>query len=99
MKYAVCLNGSRPNGDAAMSKRARITLNPDMDTAADPATGSVADQETGPDIRNDFTTGADNPSGSSGTLGRVLNAGTLVKAVFAGLAVVSLVLLWKNKRP
>ena len=81
-----------------MSRRARITLEPEPeaettfveDTAsAEPESGTTDDASVA---------GADNVAATAaGQAG--LDRGTIIKAVLAGLAVVALVLIWKNRRP
>ncbi|MEN8763374.1 MAG: hypothetical protein ABF290_13160 [Thiogranum sp.] len=83
-----------------MSKRARITLNPEMETEPYQATQaeSVPLPDKEPPTHNGFTAAADKPSRPSLPAQRALNVGIIVKVVLAGLAVASLLLLWKNRR-
>ena len=81
-----------------MSKRARITLNPEVETETIQATEAAPLPETEPHAHNGFATAADNPARARAPVQRGLSIGTIVKLVFAGLAVASLVLLWKNRR-
>jgi hypothetical protein len=83
-----------------MSKRARITLNPEMETEPNQATQakSAPSPETESPAHNGFAAATNKPSRPSPPGKRALNVGTIVKVVFAGLAVASLVLLWKNRR-
>ena len=87
-----------------MSKRARITLDsvvdPETDaeqveyeTETDPFPETDQDSETESPLADDTPPGIILPGGIA------LNTGTLVKTAFAGLAVVALVLLWKNRHP
>lgn len=87
-----------------MSKRARITL----DAGADPETEAEQVEhetendpfpETDLDYESESPVADDTPPGIFLPGGIALNTGTLVKTAFAGLAVVALVLLWKNRRP
>lgn len=82
-----------------MSKRARITLESETETAAGQETGAEPFPENEPHTDDSHTAASDTPPRSPLPAGMALNRGTIVKAVFAGLAVVSLVLLWKNRRP
>ena len=70
-----------------------------MGTADSKETGAEPLQDEEPQADDDMTAETDTPTGSPLPAGMSLNTGTIVKAVFAGLAVVSLVLLWKNRRP
>jgi hypothetical protein len=74
-----------------MSKRARITLNPEPEAGAKP--------DTEADVDNGYTTATGGQSGSSPSAGITPNAGTLLKVVFARLAALSLLLLWKSRKP
>ena len=98
------MTGLKLNGDQVMSKRARITLDAGVDpetdaeqveyeTEADPFPETDLDSETDSPLADDTPPGIILPGGIA------LNTGTLVKTAFAGLAVVALVLLWKNRRP
>ncbi len=82
-----------------MSKRARITLNAESETEPDGSKGAEPLPETGTPSRNGFRAAANKPSGPATPTRGSVGVGTIVKAVFAGLAVASLVLLWKNRRP
>ena len=82
-----------------MSKRASITLNPEVETEPNLATETAPLPETEAHAYNGFAPAADKPARPPAAAQRALNIGTIVKLVFAGLAVASLVLLWKNRRP
>ena len=83
-----------------MSKRARITLNPAVDSKPDQDTEASHPPKTEPDARDDdFASAADKSSGTSvASRWAALSTGNIVKAVVLGLAAVSIVLLWKNRR-
>jgi hypothetical protein len=83
-----------------MSKRARITLNPEMETEPHQATQAESAPSPGTESpgHNGFAAATDKRSRPPLPGKRALNVGTIVKVVFAGLAVTSLVLLWKNRR-
>lgn len=70
-----------------------MDVEPDMTTDTDPI------PEPEPDIHSESLAAADSSPGISLPAGITLNRGTVIKAVVAGLAVVSMVLLWKNRRP
>ena len=82
-----------------MSKRARITLDSDMEAGTDQETDPESLSETELDTDDEYVVAVDDPSATSFPARMALNTGTVVKAVVAGLVVVSLVLLWKNRRP
>lgn len=83
-----------------MSKRARITLNPEVDSNSDQDTEATPEPATEPDTQTSFTNAADSPPApATNSKWLALNTGTIVKAVFVGLAAVSIVLLWKSRRP
>lgn len=93
------MTGSRLNGDTDMSKRGRITLEPEAGVEPTPETETTPLPEDKPDIQNRFDTAHDNISKTSHfPPGGLMTTGNLIKVVAAGLAVVSLVLLWKNRR-
>ena len=84
-----------------MSKRSRITLDQDPETApeVDEQTEAGSTSEAGVEEAPGF----EPPSaGSSDQVAaapaRVLNPGLIVKAVVVGLAFAALVLLWKRRR-
>jgi len=85
-----------------MSRRARITLNPapelepetEPNQAAEAAPLPKNEAPTG----NDFAAAADHPARPSAPAKGALNVGAIIKVIFAGLAVASLVLLWRNRR-
>ncbi|MGB5177163.1 MAG: hypothetical protein WBP44_00390 [Gammaproteobacteria bacterium] len=83
-----------------MSKRARITLEPAVDSKPDQDTEATPQPKTEPDARDDFIPAADKSTGTSvaSRWAAVLNTGNLVKVVVVGLAAASIVLLWKNRR-
>lgn len=85
-----------------MSRRARITLNPeaelDVETERNQATEAVQTPEAEARVRNDFAASADNRDRPSAPAKGTLSVGAILKVVFAGLAVAALVLLWKNRR-
>jgi hypothetical protein len=93
------MTGSGTSGDAEMSKRARITLNAEEDPETIPEVEATPQPETAPRTRSGFTAAADQPSESSAPATRAFGAGTIIKAVFVGVAVVTALLLWKNRRP
>jgi hypothetical protein len=78
-----------------MSKRARITLEPETPFAEDAATPEpetvVTDDASIADAEDMPATAAAGPAW--------LDRGTIIKTVLAGLAVVAMVLIWKNRRP
>ena len=81
-----------------MSKRARITLAPEAEQVPqqDEAPARAADKVS-PTHQTDSEID-DSPPGSF-TASALAGAGTVVKVLVAGLAVVSLVLLWRSRRP
>lgn len=82
-----------------MSKRGRITLEPEASVEPIPDTETTPLPEDKPDTQNRFDTAHDNtPRTSHFPPGGIMTTGNLVKVVAAGLAIVSLVLLWKNRR-
>jgi len=83
-----------------MSRRARITLNPEAEVDTEPNQDRVATPlpETETNTRDNFAAAADKPARPSAPASRTLSVGTIIKIVFAGLAVASLVMLWKNRR-
>lgn len=82
-----------------MSKRARITLNSEMETGTDQETYAEPPPEAEPQVKNGFAVAGDDLPGQSVPARKALNPVTIAKVIFAGLAVVSVVLLWKNRRP
>jgi hypothetical protein len=82
-----------------MSKRARITLNTETDAEANRETVADPSHRKEPPANNVFTATADDPVTTTPPAWKTLPVGTIVKAVVAGLAVVSMVLIWNNRRP
>ncbi len=83
-----------------MSKRARITLNSEMETEASQEANADPLAQDEAQTSNDFTAAAEAPpSAASLPAWKALPVGSIVKAAVAGLAVVAMVLIWKNKRP
>ncbi|MDJ0958954.1 MAG: hypothetical protein QNI91_18950 [Arenicellales bacterium] len=81
-----------------MSKRGRITLDPDVEIEADQESEAAVAPE--PEVHAQSTVIHGNSTRSMvDAAKKMLTTGTIVKTVLAGLAVVSLVILWKNKRP
>jgi len=81
-----------------MSKRARITLNPEVETEPTPARETAPLPAAEAHVHNGFDAAADSPSKSSAPANRSLSIGAIVKVLFAGLAVAGLLLLWNNRR-
>jgi len=85
-----------------MSKRARITLNPEpeleVESKQNQAAGATPSPETEARARKDFKANVDNPARPSAPAKGTLSVSGIAKVVFAGLAVAALVLLWKNRR-
>jgi hypothetical protein len=83
-----------------MSRRARITLNPEAEIETQPK----ADARPAPSPERDarthsrFAAAEAKASAPSAAAGRVLNTRTIIGAVVAGLAVISVVVLLKNRR-
>jgi hypothetical protein len=79
-----------------MSRRARITLEPEVEN---PFVEDTAAPEPEPGVTdNASVAGADDVAATAA--GRAgLDKATLIKTVLAGLAVVVMVLIWKNRRP
>ena len=50
-------------------------------------------------MNNGFAVAEDDVPGQPAPARKALNPVTIAKVIFAGLAVVSVVLLWKNRRP
>ena len=94
------MSGSKISGEATMSRRGRITLSPEpeVETEPDKAKQTEPVPETRSQIRDDFAAAAEHPSSPSAPAKRALSAGTIFKVVIAGLAVASLIVLWKNRR-
>lgn len=81
-----------------MSRRARITLEPEPEAETTFAEDTAAPEpETG--VTDDAAVeGADDAAATA--VGRAgLDRATIIKTVLAGLAVVAMVLIWKNRRP
>jgi hypothetical protein len=79
-----------------MSRRARITLEPEAETTFAEDT-AAPEHETGA-TDDAAVAGAGNVAATA--VGRAgLDRGTIIKTVLAGLAVVAMVLIWKNRRP
>ena len=95
------MNGSRRNGDADMSKRARITLNPEpeleVESKPNQAAGATSSPETEARVHKD-SAAANNRDRPSAPAKGTLSVSGIAKVVLAGLAVAALVLLWKNRR-
>jgi hypothetical protein len=84
-----------------MSRRARITLNPEAEIETRPQrdTPSTPSPQTEAHARNRFAAAEDQaPTPSAPPAGRVLNTRAIIGAVAAGLALVSVVMLLKNRR-
>jgi hypothetical protein len=82
-----------------MSKRARITLEPEEETKPEQAEEAAPLPETEPRAQNDHAAAEDYSSELSAPARKTPGVGTIFKVIFAGLAVASVVLLWKNRRP
>jgi hypothetical protein len=81
-----------------MSRRARITLEPDVETTFSEDT-AVPEPETGVTGDASAAGGAEDVAATA-VVGRGgLDKSTIFKTVLAGLAVVAMVLIWKNRRP
>ena len=83
-----------------MSRRARITLTPEPEVNSEPnqATETAALPETEAHPHDGLSAAADNPASPSAPAKRSLSVGTIFKAALAGLAVASVLLLWKNRK-
>ena len=82
-----------------MSKRARITLTPEAAGEPEPQEQAAPSPDTLTNTRSHFNAADDKRPEQPAPAGIALNTGTIVKAVIGGLAVVSMILLWKNRRP
>ena len=84
-----------------MSRRARITLNPEAELDIEPernqATEAVQTPEAEARVHKDFAA-ANNRDRPSAPAKGTLSVSGIAKVVLAGLAVAALVLLWKNRR-
>jgi hypothetical protein len=99
------MTGSGHNGEANMSKRARITLQSETETKDDSAPVRDTKAASGPPPQTEqatpdhFKAATDTTGGSStSSRGAALNTGTIIKVVVTGLAVAAALLLWKNRR-
>jgi hypothetical protein len=80
-----------------MSRRARITLEPEVET---PFAEDTAAPEPEPGVTDDASVAGADDVAATAAAGRAgLNKATIIKTVLAGLAVVAMVLIWKNRRP
>jgi hypothetical protein len=80
-----------------MSRRARITLEPEVEP---PFVEDTAAPEPEPGVTEDApVAGADDVAATAAAGGTGLDKATIIKTVLAGLAVVAMVLIWKNRRP
>lgn len=82
-----------------MSKRARITLDPEIASETDADTEPTPAKEAPDRTADDASGGMVPPPGSTPPRTSTLNVGRVIRFVVAGLAVASLVLLWLKKRP
>ena len=85
-----------------MSKRGRITLDePESATAADEELHEPAAAEKKPRApdQNTAAANADNPTGMITMAKKMLTAANVTKIVLAGLAVTSVIILWRNRKP
>ena len=84
-----------------MSRRARITLNPeaelDVESERNQATKAVQTPEAEARVHKD-SAAANNRDRPSAPAKGTLSVSGIAKVVLAGLAVAALVLLWKNRR-
>jgi hypothetical protein len=83
-----------------MSKRARITLDPEADEAGQPepeaAPSRKPQSRTEERLREDED---DDFEPATAARGLALNPGTIIKVVALGLAAVSVFFLFRNRRP
>ena len=82
-----------------MSKRARITLTPESAGEPEPPQAPDPSPDVATSDRSRFTAAEDNRPEQPAPVGKALDTRTIVKIVVTGLAVVSMILLWKHRRP
>jgi hypothetical protein len=83
-----------------MSKRARITLDPEAVETEQPEPGKNPSQKPQSHSQNRDSEGTgDTPGQVTAAKGLALNTGTIVKVVALGLAAASLFFLLRNRRP
>ena len=83
-----------------MSKRARITLDPETVETEQPEPDTPPSQKPQSRSQDHHSEGADDAPGQvTAAKGLALNTGTIVKVVALGLAAVSIFFLFRNRRP